>query len=65
MKLERIVLASQFDPTRLVTNHEIFSKKTQVVKADGSIVEQKKFSDDRPIFKKDLWRYGFQRRVFL
>ena len=46
MKLERIVLASQFDPNKLVTNHEIFSKKTQVTKVSGTVVEQKRFSDD-------------------
>lgn len=34
MKLERIVLNSQFDPTRLVTSHEIFSKKTLVINSD-------------------------------
>lgn len=34
MKLERIVLATQFDPTKLVTSHEIFSKKSAMLEAE-------------------------------
>lgn len=59
MKLERIVLASQFDPTRLVTSHEIFSKKTITINANGVPVEQKKFADNS-LFSKRIFRgYGF------
>jgi len=54
MKLERIVLASQFDPTRLVTSHEIFSKKSEMVSSDGTIIEQKKFADDG-LFSKRIF----------
>ena len=28
MKLERIVLATQFDPSKIISSHEIFSKKS-------------------------------------
>ena len=44
MKLERIVLATQFDPTRLVTSHEIFSKSTKSINQDGVTEEEKQDS---------------------
>lgn len=45
MKLERIVLANQFDPSKLVSSHEIFSKKSIVLTVEGVPTEQKKFND--------------------
>ncbi len=45
MKIERVVLANQFDPSKLVTSHEIFSKKSIVLNVEGVPTEQKKFND--------------------
>lgn len=54
MKLERIVLASQFDPTKIVTSHEIFSKKSIQILDNGKTIEQKKFADDS-LFSKRIF----------
>lgn len=54
MKLERIVLATQFDPTRLVTSHEIFSKSTKSINQDGVAVEEKQFADNS-LFSKRIF----------
>jgi len=54
MKLERIVLKSQFNPNLLVTSAEIFSKKSTTVIADGVQVDQKKFSENG-LFSKRIF----------
>lgn len=46
MKLEKTILSTQFDHTRMVTSHEIFSKKSITIQDGGRSVEQKKFADD-------------------
>lgn len=45
MRIEKVTLANQFDPSRLVTSHDIFSKKSISVTVDGQLLEQKKFND--------------------
>ena len=55
MKLERLVLATQFDPSKLVTSHEIFSKKSVSIEdIDGFVSDQKKFADDS-LFSKRIF----------
>lgn len=55
MKLEKILLANQFNPHNLVTSHEIFSKKTVLAKVNGDVVmEQKRFADDS-LFSKRIF----------
>lgn len=54
MKLERIILSSQFDPTRLVTSHEIFSKKSSTMDIDGAASEQRHFADNS-LFSKRIF----------
>lgn len=46
MKLEKAVLDQEFNPENIVSSHEIFSRKTEILEEDGTIVEQKKFADD-------------------
>jgi DNA-directed RNA polymerase beta' subunit len=54
MKLEKIILAHQFNPQNLVTSHEIFSKKTISTNINGETIEQKKFADDS-LFSKRIF----------
>jgi DNA-directed RNA polymerase beta' subunit len=54
MKLEKILLANQFNPTNLVTSHEIFSKKTIIASVNGEPMEQKRFADDS-LFSKRIF----------
>jgi len=55
MKLEKWIEDEQFDPTKLVTSHEIFSKKT-ISPTDGVSEDQiqKKFADDS-LFSKRIF----------
>jgi DNA-directed RNA polymerase beta' subunit len=53
MKITR-EYGTQFDPTKLVTSHEIFSKKSQTINENGTIVEQKKFND-QGLFSKRIF----------
>ena len=59
MKLERIVLASQFDPSKLVTSHAIFSKKSIVLETERIRCWAEKILRIIIIFKIYIWRYGF------
>lgn len=54
MKLEKILLTTQFNPQALVTSHEIFSKKSGNVRVDGHDTEQKLFADDS-LFSKRIF----------
>lgn len=56
MKLSKIVNALHFNPHNMVTSHEIFSKKTVLMKVNGfdKEVDQKRFADDSL----------FSRRIF-
>ena len=55
MKLEKIVLANQFNALNLVTSHEIFSKKTIEATIEGGVtMEQKRFADNS-LFSKRIF----------
>ena len=54
MKLEKVLLASQFNPNNMVTSHEIFSKKTILASVNGEPMEQKRFADDS-LFSKRIF----------
>lgn len=55
MKLERIVLATQFDPTKLVTSHEIFSKRSAMLEAERDRDRAKTLFRDVTLFKNYFW----------
>ena len=46
MKLEKKILANDFDPSKIVSSHEIFSKKSEMMSVEGVMSEQKKFNDN-------------------
>ena len=55
MKLEKILLATHFNPNALVTSHEIFGKKSAAVHIEGGhVTEQKVFADDS-LFSKRIF----------
>lgn len=66
MKLEKISLGANFDPSNMVTTHEIFARRSEtVVDEEGFKSEQKKF-DDRGLFSPRIFRrYGHSGRIFL
>ena len=66
MKLEKISLGANFDPSNMVTTHEIFARRSEtVVDEEGFKSEQKKF-DDRGLFSPRIFRrHGHSGRIFL
>jgi len=54
MRLEKISLENYFNPNNLVTSHEIFTRKNEIINSDGEVTEQKKFAEDS-LFSKRIF----------
>jgi len=54
MRLEKVALETHFDPSKLVTSHEIFSRKSLLSKGERVDGDQKCFADDS-LFSKRIF----------